>query len=202
MARDPLEGIESEEMDALLARGLGFDEEAFALAYLRTGSVERAVKSSGLECSNIKSSRVSLGEAIMRRPRVAEFIAERRRIRLDRLNVTNERIEQELAKIAFGTIGATLEVQADGTAYTDLSLADEVDLAAIKSVKTKRRERANDDGTVDVLEIEVTMHDKLGALGQLARIRKMVGADAEITANVDIAAAIREARQRGGLKDD
>ena len=199
MARDPLEGIENEEMDALLARGLAFDEEAFCLAYLRHGSVVRAVKASGLECK--PSQAQDLGQRILVRPRVAAFIAERRRIRLDRLNVTNERIEQELAKIAFANISATLEVQADGTAYTDLSLADEVDLAAIKSVKTKRRERANDDGTVDVLEIEVTMHDKLGALGQLARIRKMVGADAEITANVDIAAAIREARQRGGLKE-
>lgn len=200
MARDPLEDIESEEMDALLARGLAFDEEAFCLAYLRHGSVVRAVKASGLECR--PSQAQDLGQRILVRPRVAAFIAERRRIRLDRLNVTNERIEQELAKIAFANISNTLEVQADGTAYTDLSMADEVDLAAIKSVKTKRRERANDDGTVDVLEIEVTMHDKLGALGQLARIRKMVGADAEITANVDIAAAIREARQRGGLKDE
>ncbi len=202
MARDPLEGIEHEEMDDLLKRGLQFDEEAFALAYLRTGSLERAVRSSGLECRDIKASRVSLGEAIMRRPRVAEFIAERRRIRLDRLNVTNERIEQELAKIAFANVSAVLEIQEDGTAYTDLSLADEVDLAAIKTVRTKRVEKKNDDGTVDVLEVEVTMHDKLAALGHLAKIRKMVGADAEITANVDLAAAIREARQRGGLKDD
>lgn len=199
MARDPLEGIEHEEMDALLARGLAFDEEAFALAYLRHGNVMRAIKASGLECK--PSSYQDLGQRILIRPAVAAFINERRRIRLDRLNVTNERIEQELAKIAFANISNTLEVQADGTAYTDLSMADEVDLAAIKSVKTKRVEKKSDDGTVDVLEIEVTMHDKLGALGQLARIRKMVGADAEITANVDIAAAIREARQRGGLKE-
>ncbi len=199
MARDPLEGIESEEMDALLARGLAFDEEAFALAYLRHGNVGRAIKASGLECK--PSMAQDLGQRILLRPAVAAFIAERRRIRLDRLNVTNERIEQELAVIAFANISNVLEVQADGTAYTDLSLADEIDLAAIKSVKTRRREKQNDDGTVDVLEVEVTMHDKLAALGHLAKIRKMVGADVEIPGGADIAAAIREARQRGGIKE-
>ena len=200
MASEPLEGIENEELRTLVAGGMTLEEEMFALAYLRHGSVERAVKAMGVECR--PSYRFDFGNAILQRPHVAEWVKERKRIRLDRLNVTPERIEQELAKIAFATIGATIEIQEDGTAYTDLSMADEHDLAAIKSIKTKRVEKQNDNGTVDVLEVEVTMHDKLAALGQLARIRKMVGADAEIVANVDIASAIREARQRAKMGDE
>ncbi|WP_336488815.1 hypothetical protein [Methylobacterium nigriterrae] len=118
------------------------------------------------------------------------------------LQVTPTRIEQELAKIAFASIGDIITVQEDGTAFLDFSRADCEMLAAVKrfSCEVVHQPDGDRDAPRQVLKMRVELADKLSALDKLARIHRMIAGSGDAAAiAVDIAEVIRTARSRAGL---
>ena len=194
---DPLAGIGDEEFQAVEASGLSVRHRQFVFHYLQTLSAGKAARL----CGYAKPYHHSAG-AIMERPAVRELINSLLSTRMRRLSATPARIEQELCKVAFASLGEILEIQADGTAYVDFSNASVETLAAMKRFSCEVRQPDNDgEAPREVLHMRVEMADKLGALEKLARIHRMIAASAEAaTVAVDIAEAIRAARQRAGLK--
>ena len=106
------------------------------------------------------------------------------------LTASAERITEELASVAFATIFDVTPMDEEGR----LHLISSDDLppyvrAAVKSIKIKRgrrQEGRGEDAEHWVTEdIEITMHDKISALGTLAKIRGMVVDKAQLTITDD-----------------
>ena len=193
---DPLAGIEEEEFLALEASGLSARHKEFVVHFMRERNAAKAARLCGYAAPHHHSA-----GAVMERPAVRDLIRSFVAARLRRLQVTPKRIEQELAKIAFASIGDIITVQADGTAYLDFSRADRETLAAIKAFSCDVVHRPGSDCSepLQILKMQVTMSDKLNALGKLAQIHKMIRGDTSVSVVVDIAQAIGEARARAGL---
>jgi len=190
----PLDGIEHEELLATQLVVMPERHRRFILAYLRTNNVARAYREAGFEGGG--------GNRLMQDPKVREQIAFLQQERLRRLQVTPERIEEELAKIAFASLGAVMRVQEDGTAYLDLSEADDVTLAGLKSFKCEIEHKPGDDpdNPKMVLKMEAHLWPKVEALGKLAQIRKMISGETQVSVTVDVAEEIRKKRrERAGL---
>lgn len=192
----PLDGIENEELLATQLVVMPERHRRFVLAYLRTNNVARSYREAGFEGGS------SDGTRLMRDPKIRTLISDLQQERLRRLQVTPERIEQELAKIAFASIGDILRVQDDGTAYLDLSNADEITLAGLKSFKCEMEHKPGDDPDQPkmVLKMEAHLWPKVEALGKLAQIRKMITGDQQVSVTIDVADEIRrKRRERAGL---
>ena len=72
-----------------------------------------------------------IGSANLRKPEVAAAIAKRRQRMIEKLEVTQEMIVGELAKLTFSNIGDYLRIDADGAPYLDFSELTEAQTAAL-----------------------------------------------------------------------
>jgi len=201
-AGQPLDGIEEEERLIVAEAGLNDRQKLFVHSYMRTLNVSRAYKDAGYGKS-VNSKTISAGaHQLYNKPAVNEVIKTLLDGRMRRIQATPKRIEDELAKVAFASLGRIMVVQADGSAYLDFSRADEADLAGLKKFKCEVQYKPGDDpdDPKQVLKMEAEVGDKLQALIALARIHKMLGGDDGVVALVDIAQAIRDGRKRAGLE--
>jgi phage terminase small subunit len=201
-AGDPLNGIEDEEFLLVQMADLNDRQRLFVHAYMRSLSGSQAYRDAGYAGNRLPPAVAVGAQNLLNRPKVREVINALLAGRMRRIQATPERIEQELAKVAFASIGHVMVVQADGTAFLDFSRADEATLAGLKKFKCEIQHRPGDDPDEpkQVLKMEAEVGDKLNALMGLARIHKMIGGDEGVTALVDIAQAIRDGRKRAGLK--
>jgi phage terminase small subunit len=201
-AGDPLNGIEDEEFLVVQMADLNHRQRLFVHAYMRSMSGTKAYLEAGYLKGRPQAHASQGAQQLLNKPKVREVINSLLAARMRRIQATPERIEQELAKVAFASIGRFVVVQEDGSAFLDFSKADEADLAGLKKFKCEIQHRPGDDRDEpkQVLKTEVEVGDKLAALMGLARIHKMIGGDEGVSALVDIAQAIRDGRKRAGLK--
>lgn len=200
-AGQPLDGVEEEEALIVAEADLNDRQRLFVHAYMRHLNVSRAYRDAGYGKS-VNTKTISAGaHQLFNRPAIKEVIQTLMAGRMRRVQATPKRIEEELAKVAFASLGRMMVVQADGTAYLDFSRADETDLAGLKKFKCEVSYKPGDDPDEpkQVLKMEAELGDKLSALTTLARIHKLIGGDDGVVALVDIAQAIREGRKRAGL---
>lgn len=197
----PLDGIEEEEFNRVLEAELTPKQALFVHGFMRHRNRRQAALDAGY--GRGKPTHASAAaEALMKKPKVRELINALLAARMRRIQATPERIEEELAKVAFASFKRIAVVQADGTMYLDFNRADDADLAGLVSFKCEISHQPGDDpdNPKQVLKMDARLADKLGALRSLAQIRKMIGSDGGADALVDIADAIREGRKRAGME--
>jgi len=187
----PLANIEAEELLDVQLTDLSETERLFVMAYMRTRSATRALRETGVERA------AATAPQMLKRERVRTVIAALTARRMARLQVTPQKIEEELAKVAFATLGAVMRIQEDGTAYLDLSDADDVTLAGLKSFKCEIEHKPGDDpdNPKAVLRMEAHLWPKVEALGKLAQIHKMISGDTQVAVTVDVADVLRARRR-------
>ena len=198
---DPLHGIEEEEFLVVAMADLNDRQRLFVHAYMRTMSGARAYREAGYVRNGSNADAARNAVRLLNKPKVRDVIQFLLSARMRRIQATPQRIEEELAKVAFASLGRIMVTQEDGTAYLDFSRADEADLAGLKKFKCEVNYKPGDDrdDPKQVLKMEAEVGDKLSALMGLARIHKMIGGDDGVTALVDIAQAIRDGRKRAGI---
>ena len=81
-----------------------------------------------------------IGWENLRKPEVAAEIAKRRQRMIEKLEITQEMVVQELAKLAFSNIGDYLRIDADGAPYLDFSDLTEAQTAALDTPIPTRRQ--------------------------------------------------------------
>jgi phage terminase small subunit len=199
---DPLHGIEEEEFLVVQMADLSEKQRLFVHAYMRTLSGSTAYRMAGYARNSNPATTAAGAVSLLNKPKVRDVVQSLLAARMRRIQATPQRIEEELAKVAFASIGRLMVVQEDGTAFLDFNRADEADLAGLKKFKCEVSYKPGDsrDDPKQVLKMEAEVGDKLAALMGLARIHKMIGGDEGVTALVDIAQAIRDGRKRAGLE--
>lgn len=165
-------------------------------AYFANGclSQRRALLACGYSPSAAAKPQVIFG-----RDDVADEIDRRRTRREKRVDVTEEKIIAELAKLAFANSGDLLEVEEDGTAWMDFNKLTPAMKAAIGEIKSEKFEMkgSEDDGTSKVnTKTFVKFASKQAALESLARIKGMFKDKVEISGSMGLVDRIQEARKR------
>ena len=144
------------------AKDLTDREQAFVEAYVSTLSSTEAAERAGLGNGNRKSCREQ-GHRLRHKPHVAAAIA---KLTEERSGATRSKVIEEVSRLAFSNIGQVLEVK-DGTLVVkDHASLDQDVLATIASVEEAVNERG-------YRTLKVRQHDRLAALGLLAKILGM-----------------------------
>ena len=136
-------------------------------AYVRTGSYADAARASGYSQQTVKKY-ITTDSAIQKA--IGEIVDQAAILS----GVTLERVLQEYARLAFSDIGEFADViRAAGDSETALELLAEMpadQTASIKSLKYERKAEDNEDGAYITGKLDITFHDKKGALTDLGRI--------------------------------
>ena len=171
------------------------DETRFLANYARHRNATRAYRETWPASSY--ASAATSAYRLIHTPRIqAEIKALDDRVR-ERLLVTEDTITNELAKLAFLNPSKFVVVKADGTAFTDLSLLDAEDYAAITEIKSE----VYLDGEREVKSITIKLAPKTPALELLGNKLRMWSNKVELSTGVDIAERIRLARAKRRLID-
>lgn len=168
--------------------------EWFALGCV---SKKRAMIAAGYSESTPSSS-------VFGRDDVKDAIEVRRARVAGKTKVTEERIIEELAKLAFTNMGDLLEVNEDGSAFLDLNGMTDAHRAALSEVTTEEGLISHRGAEGEPAEIErkvktkVKFASKQAALDTLVRVFGMAKDKIEISAVSSFAARINEARKQIG----
>ena len=142
----------------------------FALNYLETKNATEAAKKAGYSHKSAKT----VGNQNMTKPHISEFISKRLDKIAKKLEITPERIMEELGKIAFNNLGDFLSIQEDGTALIDMSVATPEQLAALEQYEVTYMPSVEvvengEEVSKEVLKIKIKHHNKLDALDKLMK---------------------------------
>ena len=141
------------------AKDLTDREQAYVDAYVNTFSATEAAERAGLGNGNRKSCREQ-GHRMRHKPHVAAAIA---KLIEQRSGATRSRVIEEVSRLAFSNIGHVLEVKNGALVVKDHASLDDDTLATVASVEETVNERG-------YRTLRVKQHDRLAALGLLAKI--------------------------------
>ncbi len=99
------------------------------------------------------------------------------------IDISAERVLQEIAKLAFANMGDYVTVQDDGTALVDFSALTPREMAAIQEISTEEyvEGQTQEDPGRNVRKIRFKLGDKKGSLELLARYHKLLTDRLELT---------------------
>ncbi len=174
-------------IDAILKRkkgqknpetGLNDQQEMFCREYLKDFNATQAALRAGYSPKSVKSAQVH-GSKLLLNTMVRVRLAELQKPTFKKLEVTAERIMDEVAKVAFASLGNFIKVQKDGTGYIDLKDVTPEMFAALESYEVTElppyKEVVNGEEVLrEVLKIKVKLSPKLDALEKLMRRHNLV----------------------------
>lgn len=110
-----------------------------------------------------------LGPRLLVTPKVRAAIDKRLLARQARVEVTQDRVIEELARIGFANMMDYVTVQSDGDAYVDLSKLTREQASAIAEVVVDEYTEGRGEDARDVKRVKVKLIDKRGALVDLGK---------------------------------
>lgn len=167
--------------------------QVFADNYLRGGSATQAAIDAGY---SVRTASVQAAQ-MLSKPDVASYVAAQRAKSTANTLIDATRWQTELGRAAFSNIDDFISVDGDGNPTIDLSNATRDQLAAVQSVKTRKRTIYNKDGDVIGTEQqnELRLWDKLRALELLGKHAGFLK-DTESRVVIDVADRLLTARGR------
>lgn len=152
------------------------DEAQFAAQVLQHGDVARAWGSiySGREGKRYNHATCLIqGEELASKPYIKDYIAYVRAKIKERMEPTKDRILEELSALAFSNQADFVVIQADGTAYTDLSGLTREQLAAIQEITVDTYMEGRGEEAVPVKSVKIKLAPKTAALELLGKNQKL-----------------------------
>lgn len=146
------------------------------------------------------------GNRLMQEPYMREYVAYVRDMIRAKMDITKDRILEELASLAYSNMTDFIVIQEDGTAVTDLSGLTREQLAAIQEITVDTYMEGRGEDAVPVKSVKVKLVPKIGALELLGKHQKMftdVLEHNDLTEIGDVIAKRRqERRKRQGESND
>ncbi len=137
---------------------------------------------------------VQAAHQLMQKPEVLNAIDEKRAVLKERLNITQEKVMAEYAKLALSNVKDY--VDEDGREIP-LHELDDIQTAAITKFKKRsyfkgRGNSGSEDDRTEVTEWEYILHDKKTALDSLSKIYNMGASDNPLTIDVLLATLFKQ----------
>ncbi len=140
-----------------------------------------------------------IGHENLTKPDIAAAVQEARIGLSKRVEITQERVMQEYARIAFADIRDLFEWDEDRAAYVPSKDLTADQAAAISAVEAETRHFHTEAGTETTIKLKLKTYDKKGALDSIAKI---MGFMSERTINVDVASLSTEELERIAQGED
>jgi phage terminase small subunit len=158
-----------------MAKNLTKKQELFVAEYLVDLNATRAAKAAGYSA---KGADVT-GSKMLVNPKVAQEIAKKQGKRLEKLDITAEKVLQELALLGFSNMLDYISVGETGAIKVDLSKLTREQAAAIQEVTVEEfTERTGEDDNgkpwfENVKRVKFKLNDKRGSLELLGKHLKL-----------------------------
>lgn len=144
---------------------LNAKQELFAKEYL----VDLNITQAAIRAGYSKKTAHVQGCVLLKHPKVAELIEKGRARLSQKLEITQERVLAEYAKIAFADPTKFFKADAQGLPMIDMREAGPNDWAAVASVQSDEYVDGKGEDSKLVKKSKVTLMDKKGALDSIAR---------------------------------
>jgi len=142
-------------------------EERFAQAYVANRGDDVDAYRSVYSTRNLKPAMVKQkAKKVLQKPTVQRRICELRTRALETVEVTQQRVTAEIARMAYANVDDYVSVQNGIMVLHDAALMTRDSRAAISSIRSRVLHRNEQDGS-SVIQLEIRMCDKLKALQML-----------------------------------
>lgn len=162
--------------------GLNDRQKLFVEEYLLDFNATQAAIRAGYS----KETANEQGARLLANASVAAAIDVRRAELMEQLNLKQEDVIRELAKLAFSNMADYMTVGPDGTAYLDLSTLTRDQAAAISELTSETYMEGRGDNAVPVKRAKIKLSDKKGNLELLGRYFKMFVDKSEVTGDINV----------------
>lgn len=141
-------------------------QEAFVAQYLLDLNATQAAIRAGYSEKTAQQQ----GSRLLLNVVVQEAIAKGQNKTAEKLEITKDRIVEELAKIGFSNMLDYMRAGSDGDPYLDFSDLTREQAAALSEVTVEDFKDGRGEDARDVRRIKFKLHDKKGALVDLAKM--------------------------------
>jgi len=172
-------------------------KQFLAIEYYMRGM---SMKDSLLKAGYSETTAVNNPQAIFACETVQREIEKRRWALKSRNHEVIDRIQDELAKIAFFNIGNVSRITEDGELIIDFDEATWDDLAAIGEVTVEEYKDGRGRDAVSVKKFKVKPYDKKAALDSLCRIHGMFNDKLSLGTEEDLEKRLQRGRARAGKR--
>jgi phage terminase small subunit len=152
---------------------LSHRQALFVECYIKDLNAKAAAEAAGYSKRTAKAQ----GSRLLQHPDVAAAIEGRRGAIKAKLEITTERVLEELAKVGFANMQDYVRIGDDGDPYVDLSQMDRDQAGAVAEVTIEDFKNGRGERSRDVRRVKFKLHDKLSALQQIGRHLGMFGKD-------------------------
>lgn len=153
-------------------------QKLFVREYLVDLNATKAAERAGYS----KNTAQSQGSFLLSNPIISAAVAEKTSARLEKLDITADRVLQELALLGFSNMMDYIRVLPNGDAKVDLSRLDREKAAAIGEISVDEVMERNEDGEFErVKKTKFKLADKRGALVDLGKHLKLFTDKCEVT---------------------
>lgn len=170
-------------------------QERFCQEYLKDFNATKAAERAGYS----KKTAASIGNENLRKPQIQTRISGKQSARAKRLDISKDRVVQEIAKIAFADIGLVCEWNEEGKlTLIEKSEMDPQGIAALQSIESI--DSYDKDGNILSTKNKFRLHDKIKALELLSKHLGLLDGQGSGSNNKgDVAGSIRDIIGRIGI---
>jgi phage terminase small subunit len=136
--------------------------------YMKDCNQRQAMLRAGYSVSAADSRRSR--HTIFGNPAVQQEIARRQNVTAEKHEITKDMIVQEVAKLAFGSIGSFIKINEHGKPEVDFTNATEDALAALEGITIDEYVEGRGEDAQRVRKVKVTTAGKRSALELLAKL--------------------------------
>lgn len=154
----------------------------FVREYLIDRNGTRAAIAAGFSATSAHTT----AHRLLKNADVRELIEKLEAERMERLDITADRILQETAKLAFANMDDFIVRQDDGTAYVDLSKVKRNHMAAVVEITVDEYPEGKGEDKRDVRRTRFKLADKRAALEMLGKNHKLWTDKMDLNANLNI----------------
>jgi len=141
-------------------------QERFVAEYL----VDLNATQAAIRAGYSEKTATEQGSRLLTNVKVQEAIAKGQNKTAEKLEITKDRIVEELAKIGFSNMLDYMRAGNDGDPYLDFSNLTREQAAALAEVTVEDFKDGRGEDARDVRRIKFKLHDKKGALVDLAKM--------------------------------
>lgn len=170
-------------------------QSAFVAEYLANGlNATKAAESAGYSAKTAYSS----GHRLLKHVEVARILGEKTKSRMDKLEITADRVIRELALLGFSNMLDYMTVGKDGEPNLDLSTLTRDQAAAIQEISVDMTGGSGDGKRELVPRTKFKLANKRDSLELLGKHLKLFTEKIELSGSLGLADAIAAARKRAG----
>ena len=152
-------------------RGLTPRQKLFIGEYIKDMNGARSYLRAGYKV-NVKVAAVNASK-LLAKANISTAINDALGRRLGKLDISNDTVLQEIAKMAFGNMMDYIKVQEDGTACVDLSKLTREQAAAIHELSFEEAMDGNGEDARQIKKVKFKLADKKGNLELLGKYLKL-----------------------------